>query len=250
MNAKLTEAAPLVPALLIIGTDTGVGKTVITAGLAAAAIEAGLIVAVMKPVQTGTAEAPGDLAEIARLVPGLAELPHELAGSYTFPLAASPHLAAEAAGERILPARLLDAVAAVRRRRDLELLLIEGVGGLMVPLCRDYLQADLIRALAIPVMLVARAGLGTINHTRLSLEALAAREIRTAGLVLNRMPPSPGTVEQDNLRYFRETLGLAIRAVVPDAATPAEAVAAMRRDPAIQTWLQQLAATTTAPSGS
>jgi dethiobiotin synthetase len=192
----------------------------------------------MKPVQTGTAEANGDLATIHRLVPDLAPLPPELACAYAFPLAASPHLAAESAGETILIERIFDAIAAARRHPGIDLLLIEGVGGIMVPLQRNYLLRDLLRQADIPTLLVTRATLGTINHTLLSVNALRNREIRTAGLVVNRMPAAPGPVETDNLRYFQEALDVPLVAVVPDTHAAADAVAAMRHNPALQAWIK------------
>jgi len=231
----------VVPALFIAGTDTAVGKTVVTAGLAATATDAGLAVAVMKPVQTGTIDGSDDLATIARLAPKATALPREQTQLYSFPLPASPHLAAATAGATIVPERMVAAVAAARRRPDINLLLIEGAGGLLVPLRRDYLQIELIRELAIPVIMVARAGLGTINHTRLSIEALAARDIPLAGLIINRMPPRPGPVEADNLRHFRDDLALPILVVVPDSADVPAAVAAMRHDPGLRQWVQAAA---------
>lgn len=135
---------PLARALWVTGTGTDVGKTVVVAGLAAAAIEAGLRVAVMKPVQTGASRLDGDLGEVNRLAPGVAGLPPELACVYAFPLAASPHLSAETAGEEIDPARILSALAAIRAIAGLDLVLIEGAGGIMVPLRRNLLQRELM----------------------------------------------------------------------------------------------------------
>lgn len=224
--------------LFIAGTDTGVGKTVVTAGLAAAGIRAGLAVAVIKPVQSGTDAGPGDHEVVARLVSGLTPLPPALACVYSFPLPASPHLAAETAGVTIDRKRIRTAVKAASRRPGLDLLLIEGIGGLMVPLRRDYLQIELIAKIGVPVVLVARAGLGTLNHTLLSAEALRARKIRLAGLVLNRFPAKPGPVEADNLRYLREALGLPVAVVCDTRCSPEKAVAAMRRDPALRAWLK------------
>jgi dethiobiotin synthetase len=224
-------------ALFIVGTDTDVGKTVVTACLAAAAIEAGLAVAIMKPVQTGTSNAASDLAVIHHLVPGLSTVTPGLDCVYSFPLAASPHLAAESTDEIILPERILAAIVANRHQADIDLLLVECAGGIMVPLQRNYLQRDLLQAADIPILLTTRAGLGTINHTWLSIHALECRKICPMGLIVNRMPTAPGPVETDNLRYFHEALGVPVVAVVPDAPTAADAISAMRHNPRLQEWL-------------
>ncbi len=232
---------PSAKALWVTGTGTDVGKTVVVAGLAAAAIAAGLRVAVTKPVQTGASRLDGDLGEVNRLAPGLAGLPPELACPYAFPLAASPHLSAEAAGEEIDPVRILSALAAIRAVAGLDLVLIEGAGGIMVPLRRDLLQRALMGQTRAPAILVAAAGLGTINHSLLSAEALRAGGIALAGFILNRMPGLPGLVEQDNRRHLEATLGAPLLAVVPDGPDPAAAVAAMRHDARLQAWLRRQA---------
>jgi len=223
--------------LLVVGTGTDVGKTVVTAGLAAAGLAAGLRVAVMKPVQTGASRQDGDLGEIARLAPGIAPLPPELACPYAFPLAASPHLAAEMAGEAIDPGIILAALAAIRARPGIDLVLAEAAGGIMVPLRRNLLQRDVMRQMGAPAILVALAGLGTINHTLLSAEALRAAGIPLAGVVLNRMPAIPGPVETDNRRHLAETLEAPLLAVAPDSPDAAAAVALMRNDARLQAWL-------------
>ena len=197
--------------LVVTGTGTGVGKTVATAALAAAARQAGIPVAVCKPVQTGTAEGDDDLAEVTRLtgigkVVGLARYPEPMA----------PLAAAEQAGQ-VLPSKqkMLELIRAVDHPGQLTL--VEGAGGLLVQLAdggvtlRDF-AADLGAA----VLVVTTAALGTLNHTALTLESLAAHNLSCAGLVIGSWPLSPGPVEASN-RSALVRLG-PMRAELPAAA--------------------------------
>lgn len=194
--------------LVVTGTGTGVGKTIATAALAAAAVRAGIEVTVCKPVQTGIADGDDDLAEVTRLtglrtVVGLARYPEPLA----------PLAAAERAGQT-LPGRaeLLDFVGA--HERPEQLTLVEGAGGLLVELgCDGVTLRDLAADLRAPVLVVVSAHLGTLNHTALTVEALAAKELSLAGLVIGSWPRSPGVVERSN-RDALTRLG-PVRAVLP-----------------------------------
>lgn len=199
-------------ALVITGTGTGVGKTVATAALACCARRAGLPVAVCKPVQTGIGTGVGDgdddLAEVGRLS-GITEL---IAGArYPQPLA--PVAAAADAGMALSTrAELLELIRTADRPGRLTL--VEGAGGLLVELGADGVTlADLAGDLGAPVLLVVDAELGTLNHTALTLEALAARGIACAGLVIGSWPESPGAAVISN----REALPrlAPIRAVLP-----------------------------------
>lgn len=193
--------------LFIAGTDTGVGKTVVTAALLAALRERGLDTVAMKPVQTGAlrgrspdldfcakaARWRADAAESADLCP------------YHFPLPASPHLAAREAGVKIEPRKITDAFRRLRSRH--EAILVEGAGGVLVPLCEDFCQRDLIAALKLPVVVVARAGLGTLNHTLLTVEALRRRRIEIAMIVLSRARRGAATaIELENQKFLRRRL--------------------------------------------
>ncbi|MFC7545610.1 dethiobiotin synthase [Plantactinospora sp. GCM10030261] len=184
--------------MLVTGTDTGVGKTITTAAIAAAAAAAGLRVAVVKPGQTGTATGePTDIEVITRLAApagarSLASYPEPLA-----PLAAARLAEAE-------PLELYAAVDAVRAdAKEHDLVLVEGAGGLLVPMGlrpsgEPWTLADLAVALGAPAVVVARAGLGTLNHTALTLEALDRRAV-PAGLVLGAWPTDPELVHWANL---------------------------------------------------
>ena len=168
-------------ALVICGTDTDVGKTVVSA-----LVVQGLGAHYWKPVQSGL-EGGGDSGRLQALLqlPAARLLPE----AYRLETPVSPHWAAELEGITIDPARL--ALPAVT-----EPLVVETAGGLLVPLRRDWLQIDQIAAWGLPVLLVARSGLGTLNHTLLSVEALRQRSIPLLGLVLNGPlhPDNPGTL--------------------------------------------------------
>ncbi|MBS4729587.1 ATP-dependent dethiobiotin synthetase BioD [Mycobacterium sp. SM1] len=179
--------------LVVTGTGTGVGKTVATAALASHAGQAGLEVAVCKPVQTGTAAGDDDLAEVARLS-GV----RTLAGLARYPQPLAPAAAAEQAGTR-LPARaeVLELIRALDGPDRLTL--VEGAGGLLVELAHGGVTLrDLAADLRARVLVVTTAGLGTLNHTALTLEALAAQHVSCAGLVLGSWPARPGPVETSN----------------------------------------------------
>ncbi len=206
----------MITTFFITGTGTEVGKTLITAGIAAAAIARGKSTAVIKPVQTGVPDYPRDIGTVAQLVPGLTSLPPEIACPYEFSLAASPHLAAETAGAVIEPEIIATAVAKAQKTPGLDILLIEGAGGLMVPLRNNYTNIDLIKTLNVPVVLTALAGLGTLNHTLLSMEALKNRKIPIAGIIINRMPSSPGPIEADNVKTIERLSGIRVIGVIPE----------------------------------
>ena len=169
--------------IVVCGTDTDVGKTVVSAWLVQ-----GLHATYWKPVQSGLDEG-GDRERICELL----NLPPErwLREAYAFRRPVSPHWAAECDGMEVDPANLgLPPCNGP--------LVVETAGGLMVPLNRSWLQIDQLQRWQLPVVLVARSGLGTLNHTLLSLEALRQRRIPVLGLILNgpHHADNPGTLEQ------------------------------------------------------
>ena len=160
------------------GTDTGAGKSVLAAAICAALVARGERVAAFKPAVTGLDEPPGEWPadhELLARAAGGDQAPEQVA-PYRYGPPLSPHYAAELAGETIEPERL---VAAARAAGDGRLLVAEGVGGLLVPITPGYLVRDLALDLGLPVVIAARTGLGTINHTLLTVEA--ARTARAAG---------------------------------------------------------------------
>ena len=184
--------------LFVTGTDTGVGKSVLAASVCAALAARGERVAAFKPVVTGLDDEPGEFGHDHELLASAAnagQAPEDVA-PYRFGPPLSPHLAAELAGERIEPARLLEAA------RAHELLVCEGVGGLLVPITTGYLVRDLAIDLELPVVVAARTGLGTINHTLLTVEAARTAGLRVAGVVMTPWPDEPAQIERSN----RETI--------------------------------------------
>ena len=183
------------PVLVVSGTGTEVGKTVVTAAVAALAASGGRRVAVVKPVQTGEPPGPtGDLAVIRRLS-GVTQT-HELA-RFGDPL--SPEAAARAAGKP--PLDLAAASVFIKQLgADADLVLVEGAGGLLVRYDpAGGTIADLAGMLDAPVLVVTTAGLGTLNHTALTLEALSTRRLAAAGVVIGAWPAEPGPAERANL---------------------------------------------------
>jgi dethiobiotin synthetase len=177
----------MIPGLFITGTDTGVGKTIVTAGILHTLRQRGMDAAPMKPVQSGGVFQGGawrapDLDYSLR-VAGMADpqAARSRMAPYVYEPACSPHLAARMAGETPSITHIVDCARQLEKRHDL--VLAEGAGGILVPLNEDDLMLDLMKALAYPVLLVARAGLGTINHTLLSVECLRRAGLEIFGVV-------------------------------------------------------------------
>ena len=201
--------------LFVTGTGTGVGKTVLSASLLAAMAAAGERVRAHKPVVTGLGERPSLSRPAAT---GAAEQPatgawppdHELLASVAgmraqevAPLrygpAVSPHLAARLAGETIDPDGLIARVRATATAADGEsTLIVEGVGGLLVPLSEELTVRDLAVALGLGVLIAAEPGLGTVNHTLLTLEAARAAGLDVRAVVLTPWPEAPAELESSN----------------------------------------------------
>ena len=181
--------------LFVTGTGTEVGKSVVAAVIARGAREAGRRVSVFKPAVSGLDEGGEADHELLRRASGSAQSDGEIA-PYRYGPPVSPHLAAELAEEPIDPAALQAAAAAAAEAG--ELLVCEGVGGLLVPLTSGYLVRDLARDLGLPLVVVAPSGLGTINHTLLTLEAARAVGLEPAAVVLTRWPAEPGPLELSN----------------------------------------------------
>ncbi len=204
--------------LFVTGTDTGVGKTILAASICASLVESGETVAAFKPVVTGLDEPPGAwppdhelLAEVANA----GQSPEEVA-PYRFDPPLSPHFAAELAGRTIEPATLVEAARAAAATG---LLVCEGVGGLLVPLTPGYLVRDLALDLGLPVVIAARTGLGTINHTLLTVEAARTAGLTVAGVVMTPWPARPDPMEVSNLETVTRLGGVQVSGLpktVPD----------------------------------
>lgn len=200
--------------IFITGTGTEVGKTVVAAAIARTLTDEGRRVAVFKPAVTGLDEFAVDGPQSGQIGHFAAHRPdhlllREAAGSaqsddeiapYRYGPPMSPHLAAELAGEKIEPARLLASARAAASSADM--LVCEGVGGLLVPLTNAYLVRDFAVDLGLPLIIAAGPGLGTINHTLLTIEAAGAVGLEVAAVVLTPWPKTPSSVEESN----RETI--------------------------------------------
>jgi dethiobiotin synthetase len=186
----------LIRGVFVTGTGTEVGKTVVAALIARTLAGAGTRVAVFKPAVTGLGDPGEPDHELLRRAAGSEQGDEEIA-PYRYGPPASPHLAASLAGEEIDPARLRAAAASAAEGADQ--LVCEGVGGLLVPLAAGYTVRDLAAGLALPLVVAASPGLGTINHTLLTLEAARSAGLEVAMVVLTPWPDVPSTVEASNL---------------------------------------------------
>jgi dethiobiotin synthetase len=227
--------------VFVAGTDTGVGKSVVCAAICAALGRRGNRVAAFKPAVTGLHEAderprsgerwPPDHELLARAACA-GQAPEEVA-PYRFERPVSPHYAAELAGTSIEPSKLLRAAGDAAARADL--LVCEGVGGLMVPLTTGYLVRDLAVDLGLPVVVAARTALGTINHTLLTVEAARAAGLRVAGVVMTPWPEEPSGIERSNRETVERLAGVNVSALPPTRpAGLAEAGAALP----LEGWLE------------
>ncbi len=171
----------------ITGTDTGVGKTIITAALARMLLNRGLDVGVMKPVETGCARGPKGLIPTDSeflIKAGKSKDPKALITPYTLEAPVAPSEAADLAGVEINDEYILDCYLKLKERHDC--MIVEGAGGLMVPIYQRLLVSDLIKLLELPIILVARPNLGTINHSLLSIRYAQDQGIPVLGFIVNR----------------------------------------------------------------
>jgi dethiobiotin synthetase len=183
----------------VTGTGTEVGKTVVAAVIARSLVAAGARVAVFKPASSGLEDGREPDHALLRRGADSTQRDDEIV-PYRYDAPVSPHLGAKLAGAQIDPARLLAAARRASGRADF--LVVEGVGGLLVPLTLGYLVRDLARELGLPVVIAARPGLGTINHTLMTIEAARAVGLEPALVVLTPWPGDPSVVERSN----RETI--------------------------------------------
>jgi dethiobiotin synthetase len=184
--------------VFVTGTGTEVGKTVVAAAIVAAAVDGGMSVAAFKPVVTGLDESSGDWPrdhELLSEVANAGQSPSDVA-PFRFGPAVSPHLAEALSGEEIDPDELVAKADEEAGRADA--LVVEGVGGLLVPLTNDYLVRDFAGELSLPVVIAARPGLGTINHSLLTIECARAAGLDVRAVVLTPWPREPSVMEQSN----------------------------------------------------
>jgi dethiobiotin synthetase len=212
-------------ALFITGTDTGVGKTVVACAIAEALRRRHIDVGVMKPIETGVgAQGPLDaisLAEAAGVADAL-----DLVCPQRFELPAAPSVAAAREGRAVDLGEIRAAHAELARRHAF--LLIEGAGGVLVPIAPGFSMIDLAAEFGAPLVVVTRASLGTINHTLLTLEAIERRGLRLAGVVISHGPSAISSTDRANLSALHAELGrrLAgeIESLPPEASVPRGAI--------------------------
>lgn len=203
--------------IFITGTDTGVGKTVVAAGLALVLRERGMRVGVMKPVATGC------VGEGKQLVSGdavylfeAAENEHpSLTNPFRFRNPLAPSVASVIEKKEISIEKILKAYQELQRHYDF--VIVEGIGGLLVPITKEYFVANLVHELALPVLIVARGGLGTINHTLLTVDAATIRGFEVRGIIFNRMPRVNFSIaEITNPKVINDLTGIPILGTLPE----------------------------------
>lgn len=194
--------------IFITGTDTGCGKTVVSAALVKSFTNQGINCGYMKPISCGK-KSDSDAVLIKKLC-GLKDSISEI-NPITFSLPLSPYAAAKRAKRRLtkkgIRNKLVKSFTSLSKKH--EMLIVEGVGGALVPITKDYLVADLIKDLKIPTIIVARAGLGTLNHTLLTIEALRKRKIKILGIIMNGYTGKELS-EKDNAEIIEQISGIPI----------------------------------------
>ena len=198
--------------LFVTGTDTGVGKTEVAAALVAGWRARGLDVGVMKPAQSGVEDGEPTDADRLREAAGGGD-PVALVCPYSLRAPLAPAVAARLEGVQISLPHLLACAAELSRRH--QALVVEGAGGILVPLTDSHSYADLAVGLGMPVLVVARAGLGTVNHAALTCEALRARGLAVAGVVLNRARAGTDPSEPHNAGEIERLTGVRVLASLP-----------------------------------
>lgn len=220
------------PAVFVTGTDTGVGKTVVSAVLAVAAAARGAEAGYLKPVQTGVIDLDNpatsrhpldglrDLyarsrdADFVSAVANAAGLHVEVRTTFSFPLPAAPSVAAREAGKELNVGKIFEEFEELQQRCDF--VVVEGAGGLLVPLTDDMTMADFAVELGMACLVVSRPTLGTLNHTLLTVEAALRRGISVVGLAFSRVPAEPTVVEQKNLELLPRLTGLELLVAIPE----------------------------------
>jgi len=200
----------------VTGTDTGVGKTIITGALARALRMSGRSVGVFKPVESGCAVRENELVpEDAVFLKKMACCPEDLHAvcPYRMKHALAPGVAAALEGIEIDVARITAAFRTIQNRYDI--VLVEGAGGLMVPVAGNLLTSGLITALKLPLLVVARLSLGTINHTLLTVKQAQHSGISVAGIILNQLSPETRNAEDTNPAVIRKFTDVPIIGQMP-----------------------------------
>ena len=202
--------------IFVTGTDTGVGKSIVTGGLAGLLQKQGINVGVMKPVETGCLHDDGSFlptdAQFLKDMSGVNE-PLEKIVPYQFKEPLAPSVAAEREGIMIDSNQLVKNFEHLSRHH--EVMLVEGAGGLLAPLHQKFLFIDLIKWFKLPVLIVSRATLGTINHTLLTLRAVSAEKVPVAGIVINNLSPVKNAASETNHDVIARLVDVPVWGVLP-----------------------------------
>jgi dethiobiotin synthetase len=234
--------------LFVTATDTGAGKTVVAASIIAALAARGVDVSARKPILTGTGEtADGLWPPDDVLLAGAAGCRPEEVALACFAPAVSPHLATELVGvtldcEALVARTLADA-------RDGEVRIVEGIGGLLVPLADGWDVGRFAAELGLPVLVAARPGLGTLNHALLTLEAARRRELSVAAVVLTPWPSAPSKLERSNMETIARLGAVEVVGLAPIARPEPSLLAAAGRQLPIDEWLALPEGTVPSPVG-
>lgn len=207
--------------IFITGTDTGVGKTFIAGGLARVWFKAGKRVGVMKPIESGCVRSgkglqPQDALFLKEMSSSTDDL--DVITPYRLEHLLAPSIAAELEGVEIDPQKIERIYRQLERTHDL--MLVEGAGGLLVPLYKTFTSADLIKLLGIPMVVVARNGLGTINHTLLTVEHARSNGLTVLGVIINNLSDGPDPSKENNPQIIKELSGLPLLGVIPYLTLP------------------------------
>jgi dethiobiotin synthetase len=204
--------------VFVSATDTSVGKTTLAAGLVGFLRKQGVNVGVMKPVASGAIECDSGklISQDAEMLVKFSESsdPWEWINPYCLATPVTPALAAKIEGVTIDMTRIQSCFEELSRRHDF--VVVEGAGGVMSPIFENLLVADMISALGLPVIIVSRSLLGTINHTLMTFECLRQREIKILGFFLNRFPEKPNLSESTNAEIITSVSGVSFFGSVPD----------------------------------
>lgn len=203
--------------IFVTGTDTGVGKTVVTGLLARHLLDKGFNVITQKWIQTGSRGFPEDISTHLKLMNKRRNSIKDYfsyVAPYNFKFASSPHLAAGLEGERISADKIKNSFKFLKNRFDF--VIVEGIGGALVPYNKKRLIIDIAKELKLPVLIVVENKLGAINHTLLTVEAVRKRGMKILGIVFNnRYKKTDKTISNDNIRIIKKLTGERILGVLP-----------------------------------
>ena len=207
--------------LFITGTDTGVGKTLVACGVAQLLRKRRINVGVMKPFATGnqiySRNFKSQDTELLAAAANVGDMDNELNPVF-FPIAASPLMASLITKNHISLKSVLSAFQRIRRMH--EFVVVEGIGGIMVPLTNSYLLGDFVKLLGLQLIVVSRPNLGSVNHTLLTVNACKKYGLDIVGIIFNRMPSKPDIVESMTPQFIRKLTGISIIAIIPEQARP------------------------------